>query len=193
MNRQSQRGIALVITLVMLSVVTFMAVVFLAISRRERASVSASADFADAHLMADAALERAKSEVLSRILATTNVGAYDLIISTNLVNPRGFIAGNASLTNVSYWLAPNPAINPPAALKPNLNKANRIQNIANLQYDARPPVFIRTNFVMSASDPRAWDFRFFLDLNRNGLFEDTGAFLDAETRQGTALSGDPQW
>ena len=36
MNRKSQHGVALVITLLMLSVVTFMAVAFLALSRRER-------------------------------------------------------------------------------------------------------------------------------------------------------------
>jgi Tfp pilus assembly protein PilX len=35
-----ERGVVLVITLVMLSVVTFMAITFLAVSRRERAAVS---------------------------------------------------------------------------------------------------------------------------------------------------------
>ena len=39
MKRNQERGVALVITLIMLSLVTFMAVVFLGVSRREKASV----------------------------------------------------------------------------------------------------------------------------------------------------------
>ena len=38
MSRSSQRGVALVITLIMLAVVTVMAVLFLGLSRRERVS-----------------------------------------------------------------------------------------------------------------------------------------------------------
>ena len=49
-------GVALVVTLLMLSVITFMAVAFLAVSRRERASVAGTLNQVDAQAMADAAL-----------------------------------------------------------------------------------------------------------------------------------------
>ncbi|MCI0536297.1 MAG: hypothetical protein L0Z50_13840, partial [Verrucomicrobiales bacterium] len=195
MNRQKQRGVALVITLLMLSVVTFMAVVFLAVSRREKAAVVASSDLTDAKLMADAGLARAQGEVLSHILATTNVGAYDFLVSTNYMGGLGYFRPQAqavvNVTNVGFWLqGQNPDL-----VKPIANKLNRLQAIANLQYDARPPVFIRTNFTMAANNPNAWDFRFFLDLNRNGLFEDTGAgsFSERGRTNAIALVGDPQW
>jgi len=55
MNRPSQRGVALVITLIMLSVITVVAVAFLAISRRERATVTQKANSVDAELAADSA------------------------------------------------------------------------------------------------------------------------------------------
>ncbi len=72
MNRLSphrrQRGVALVITLIMLSVVTITAVAFLALSRRERASVGAAADQADAKSMAETALARAQADIVGRML-----------------------------------------------------------------------------------------------------------------------------
>jgi hypothetical protein len=193
MNLHKQRGVALVITLLMLSVVTFMAVVFLAVSRREKASVVASADFTDAKLMADAALARAQAEVAARILAATNVGAYDFLVSTNYAGSAGFFRQQAqpvvNVNNVGYWLQGQ---NPEVA-KPIANKLTRIQAIANLMYDARPPVFIRTNFTLAANNPNAWDFRFSLDLNRNGLFEDTGLRRIDGTLQTNYFVGDPQW
>ena len=68
-----------------------------------------------------------------------------------------------------------------------------MQNIANLQYDARPPVFISTNL----RDYRTNEFRFCLDFNRNGLFEPTGYRQNKERvslpRRPTIYIGDPQW
>ena len=52
MNRKSQRGVALVLTLIMLAMVTVMAVLFLGTSRRERASVTVNANLTDAKLAA---------------------------------------------------------------------------------------------------------------------------------------------
>jgi Tfp pilus assembly protein PilX len=51
-----QHGIALVITLIMLSVTLIMAVAFLAISNRERGSVTTTTDAAHARQAADSAL-----------------------------------------------------------------------------------------------------------------------------------------
>ncbi len=45
------------------------------------------------------------------------------------------------------------------------------QNIANLYYDPRPPVFVLTN---PAAYPTNYDFRFWVDINRNGRFETNG-------------------
>jgi hypothetical protein len=199
---RQQQGVALVITLLMLSVVTFMAVVFLAVSRREKAAVTASADFIDAGLMADAALARAEAEVVTRILSVTNTGAYDLLVSTNYYSAAGFrlqASAIANTTNVNYWTAaqmpPWNLLGPLGAPKPDLAKLDRIQNIANLQYDPRPPVFIRTNQVLAVNNPRAWDFRFFLDLNRNGMFEASGLVSDLKDPRQTTnyVSGDPEW
>src|SRR5690606_13484724 len=65
--RKSERGIALVITLVMLAIVTMMAIVFLAVSRRERAAVKMAEEMAVASSIAEAALERAKAEAIARM------------------------------------------------------------------------------------------------------------------------------
>ncbi len=81
---------ALVITLIMLSVITFMAVTFLALSRRERGAVATYRDQTIAREAAAAALERAKAELIARILTTTNVSDFGLLVSTNYINPLGF-------------------------------------------------------------------------------------------------------
>lgn len=158
MNRKSQHGVALVITLIMLSMVTLMAVVFLAISRSGKSSVAVTTAQADARLMADAALSRAQAEIGARILTTTNPLNYDLIVSTNYINPFGFRPGISSPTNVSYTY-PNGR---------RLTRSDRLQNLVNLQYDSRPPVYIQTNRNGNT------EFRYYLDLNRNGRFETNG-------------------
>jgi hypothetical protein len=186
MNRPSQRGVALVITLLMLSVVTFMAVVFLSMSRRERLAVTIVADHTDARLMADAALARAQSEVVARILATTNSYSYDFMSSTNFISPAGFRVGVVSPTNVSYFYPNQQPLNAgPAGLN------DWLLNLANMQYDARPPVFIPTN------DLGALDFRFFVDFNRNRRYEPTGLLNEADRGSGRTNTvfavGDAEW
>ena len=193
MNRQSQRGIALVITLVMLSVVTFMAVVFLALSRRERVSVKVSEDQATAKLMAESAIARAQAQAIATIRSHTNLLAYDLFVSTNYINGLGFQSSlGANITNVSYVHGDGSA----------LSRNEMLQNIANLQLDPRVPVFAASN-----NNPNLSDFRFYLDFNRNGLFETNGLLpeLDRtgavikETTGGKSrtvlvpLVGDPEW
>ena len=59
-----ERGVALVITLLMLVIITVMAVAFLLLSQRETASVSALHSTTDAELAADAALEQSKALLL---------------------------------------------------------------------------------------------------------------------------------
>ncbi len=177
----AQRGIALVITLIMLSVTLVMAVAFLALERRERNSVSTATDTTNAKLAADSALAAAQSQIMANVLAT-NVGTYNfgLLISTNYINTNGFdpVLGSNPL-NVNY-----------SHLYGNFNPvvgADLVQNIANLQYLPRVPVFIQTNDLGSN------DFRFYLDLNRNGAFDDTAYVDNSFTNGPTSETGDPQW
>ncbi|MBI2947641.1 MAG: hypothetical protein HYY23_08335, partial [Verrucomicrobia bacterium] len=186
---------ALVITLIMLSLVTLMAVVFLAVSRREKISVTVTNQQTDSRLMAEAGTARAVSETIARILATTNPYSYDLIVSTNFINPNGFQPGSASLANIGYTYANG---------RPLANLDDQLRNLANLQFDPRPPVFVPTNRLGSN------EFRFYLDLNRNGRFETNGLLPMIGNRPGEFVStngfttdpasavwshfvGDPEW
>jgi hypothetical protein len=161
-SRPSQRGVALIITLILLSVVTFMAITFLALSRRERSAVSTVTDTASARLAADAALANAEGQIMANTLSTTNPYNFGLLVSTNYINPLGFNPTlGANLTNVNYY-----DVN--GNFLPSNNIPNFLQLLANLYYSPRPPVFIPTN---SAG---ANDFRFYLDLNRNGRDDPNG-------------------
>jgi len=62
-----------------------------------------------------------------------------------------------------------------------LNLNQQLQNLANLLYDPRPPVFI-TNRLFANSN----EFRFYLDLNRNGAFDPRGLLV--LTNSATSLS-----
>ncbi len=202
MNRYAQRGVALVITLIMLSVVTFMAIAFLALSRRERGSVNVTADQTTASLMADAALARAQAEIVGRLVANSNQSSYELMVSTNFYNPAGFASSRTwafNPYNVNYERLAGPLAQPVYG-----NEESWIQNIANLQYDARPPVFLETNLaprtIAGLSPP---EFRFYWDFNRNGLFETNGWQVEIGTNGQALLTngirvtnffiGDPEW
>jgi len=156
---RSQRGVALVVTLLLLSIITFMTVTFLVVSRSQKGSVVTATDQAIARLAADTALERAKAELLAGIMGSTNEFNYGLLVSTNYINSAGFISGNTSPYNASY--------NYPNGAPLNLN--DFLQNVANLLYNPRPPVFFVTNALT-----RSNEFRFYLDLNRNRLYDPNG-------------------
>lgn len=193
----AQRGVALVMTLVMLSVVTLMAVAFLALSRRERASVSATEDQTTARLMAEAAFARAQSEIAARGFTAGDPRAVGFFVSTNLVDRAGFNPGaGATGANVNYDHRRDGSP---------ITEIDLLRVISNLYLDARPPVFVRGNVTGSPLE-----FRFYLDLNRNGRFETNGflPFMAANNQyltpagQPTAsladalfgnLAGDPEW
>lgn len=156
-NRKSD-GIALVITLVLLSVITFMTVAFLFLSRRERGAVSTVTDSTTAKLAADTAMERAKAELMAPILAMTNDQQFDILVSTNYINRNGFYSGVSGYTNVNYAYANG---NP-------LSGNDVFINLTNLYYNPRPPVYVTTNSAF------AKDFRYYLDLNRNGFDDPNG-------------------
>ncbi|HEV2692364.1 MAG TPA: hypothetical protein VG347_05660, partial [Verrucomicrobiae bacterium] len=181
--RRSRQGMALVITLIMLSVTLIMAIAFLAISRRERISVGTSTDTTVARFATDTGLAAAESQILANIYSTnTAIYNYSLLVSTNYINPFGYVIGSQSPTNVNYDYRSDGQ---------GLNGADFDQNVANLQILPRAPVMI------SASETNG---RFYLDLNRNGAFEDTGNLPFSVGEDGSVLNavfpgaiGDPQW
>ena len=191
-SRQARAGVALVITLIMLSVTLVMAVAFLAVAHRERNAVSTTTDTATARLAADSALAAAQAQVAANILASTNVAAYSygLLVSTNFINALGLDPNSGSPTNVNYdyTLAGIP-----------LTLDQRNQNIADLLFLPRAPVFIKTNQF-----PYGNDFRFYLDLNQNGRDEANNNITNYDTQGNlimaggnnpliTSQPGDPEW
>jgi len=200
----ARRGIALVITLLMLSVVTITAVAFLAVSRRERDSVATYAEQSDARFVAEAGLNHAQARLTSRMAAATNRLAYGgFMVSTNYINPffrlglsyvdtRNF----RSLTNVSYFRTNG---QPLFDLSTDNGRQTYARMLGNLYYDPRPPVFVQTNRNPNLVNGNPWDFRFYLDLNRNGRF-DTNGWQWPRDQVGRIfgqnqefLWGDPEW
>jgi hypothetical protein len=172
-NRKSQSGVALVITLILLSVTLVMALAFLALSGRERGAVTTETDTATARLAADAGRSFAEAQIAANILTSTNPCGFGLLVSTNYINPMGYNPALApNPTNVNYYdLSGNylPAM---------ANPSEFLQALANLSYSPRVPVFIPNPTNSSAP----LDFRFYLDLNRNGQFDANGFEV-----------GDPEW
>jgi len=183
----SRRGVALIITLILLSVVLFMALTFMALSRRERGAVATVTDTASARFAADAALANAEAQIVANVLSATNPYNFGLLVSTNYINPAGFHIGIGNLTNVSYVYANGTPT--PGAL---VNGNDLLQLLANLYYNPRPPVFIPTNNLGSN------DFRYYLDLNRNGRYDTNGWVTNVDNLfNGTGTTnfqvGDPEW
>src|SRR4051794_33324935 len=106
-RRNSQQGVALVVTLILLSVITFMAVTFLVVSRHERERVTTQSSQSDAKFAAEAGLEQAKGLAIATILARTNSFDFGPMVSTNYISPAGFTSGNTQITNVSYAYGPS--------------------------------------------------------------------------------------
>ena len=187
-------SVALVITLLMLSVITFLAVAFLAVSRRDRSAVTASLDVSGSRAMSDAALARAQAEIVAQMMAHLYANNYeylnyDYMVSRNYISPFGFNIGSKDTTNVNYDVLSTGA---------RFNMANFtaawVQNIADLYYDPRPPVFVVTNPVFY---PTNSDFRFWVDVNRNGKFE-TNGYIATMNDNNTHTSsnfwyGEPEW
>jgi hypothetical protein len=189
----SERGIALVITLILLSVTLVMAIAFLAISRREAGSVSTSTDSVTARYAADAALANAQAQIIASVLATADPYSSGLLVSTNFINAYGFKnsgAGIADPTNVNYAYGNGNPLN---------SVADFDQNVANLLYLPRAPVFVPNPTNSSAPS----DFRFYLDLNRNGQFETNGVVTNVDSANKVIFAGgnpvvnnqvgDPEW
>src|SRR5689334_3292361 len=85
-----EAGVALVITLIMIAVITFLAITFLAIARRERGQVVTTTEQNVARFASEAGVNRATAELIARIIAGNDVHKFGLIVSTNYINPIGF-------------------------------------------------------------------------------------------------------
>ena len=122
--------------------------------------------------------------------------ATQLVLDSAMERVRGEIVADV--------LARSNLLGPDFMVSVNLDGRDRASydqsTIASLQFDPRVPVFINTN----RAGPPSNDFRFWLDLNRNGWFEDTGrlpvtnAFGQVELDDRGLIrtnyqAGDPQW
>ncbi|TAK92775.1 MAG: hypothetical protein EPO07_19095, partial [Verrucomicrobia bacterium] len=192
---RSQRGVALIVTLIMLSVITFLAVTFLAVSSRERGAVATAKDQTTAKLASDTATERAKAQIIAGMLATSNYYNFGALVSTNYINWDGFDPAPPAVsdfrTNVNFgYLRSGTA----------LSTAQMQDNLAHLMFDPRPPVFI-VNPVTGVEE-----FRYYRDENRNGRYDTNGnwpVFTDSnfdgreDPLPATPLTnnfvGDPEW
>lgn len=161
-----RNGIALVITLIMLAIITFMAVTFLVLSQRERSSVTTAMDQKIARDASDAGFSRVSAELLTRMILHTNYQDFDLLVSTNYSNPIGFnpvFPAPLNPTNVNYDYLNG------GGHSPLVNPQDREINIASLLFNPRPPVYVVTNTGTGQTE-----FRYYLDLNRNGRFDANG-------------------
>jgi len=188
---RDHRGVALVITLILLAVITFMAVTFLVLSNAEKAAAGTVKDQTVARNANDAAREHFAAHVLAHILVSGNAYNAGLFVSTNFYNAFGFTNGVVDPRNVNFdYYAGSPG----GSLAGN----DRFVNLLNLLYDPRPPVFVVTNRQTGGEE-----FRYYLDINRNGR-PDTNGLLALVNNNGQLLTGpngilsnrfvgDPQW
>jgi hypothetical protein len=189
-----QRGIALVITLILLAVITFMAITFLVVSNAGRQNVNTSTEQIAARSMLDAGFEQANASLIAGMIAYTNP-TLSLMVSTNY-DTHAFVKGNGYFTNVSYTYGNGQPLTP----------RDNLQNLNNMLYLPRVPVFITNALYRSNSFP------FYLDLNRNGRFDTNGwqpvlnpngGYYDLTGKPTTIfnptnvlmanMAGDPEW
>ena len=187
-----ERGIALVITLILLSIITFMTVTFMVISQHAKNQVSATTQQLIAQQAAQAAFDQAEARIMAQMIAQTNGFNFGPVVSTNFQSPSfdpTQLPGTLNVANVNYYdkngvfLLSNtsPAYNDTTAY---------LQMLNNQLVLPRPPVFVVTN---KAFPP---EFRNYLDLNRNGIFDPSGGIPEIDQFGNTnfySVIGDPEW
>lgn len=168
MKRRNQSGVALVTTLIMLSVITFTAVVFLALAMRNKDSVIVYEETTSAKDMNASAMAMAQNDLMAHLLATTNFLGYDMLVSRTY-SPN-------VLTG-----APTPGSEVGSA-------------VTNLIYESRPPVYVQTN----SNPSLPWEYRYWLDLTRDGQFQPSGYLRELDnfgvpTSVTNWIVGEPEW
>ena len=169
-----QSGVALVATLIMLSLVTFMVVAFLGVARRERRAIESISSQGESRNAMEIGLARAQSEVLVRLLSTGDKWNYWLTVPTNYQNYGYAVNGTFSPTNVNHTNALAQGLNP------------WLTNLANLRLDPRAPVFssfYNNTTPFDANANETYQGRYYLDFNRNRMFDYTDRLV----------AGDPHW
>ena len=83
---RANRGVALVITLMMLSLIMVLAITILAIARRERGQLAQVDNYSDAELAAAAGFERCKADMIGQIMYHHDLSGYDLVSSKSVSN-----------------------------------------------------------------------------------------------------------
>ena len=181
-DKRKPQGVALVATLIMLSLVTFMTVAFLGVARRERRGMEVHLSQGDAQNYMHAALSAAQTEIISRMLSPEGRAdrpdpwSYSLMVSTNYMSP-GFTNNWVSSENVNDFWASQFALE-----SGDINFW--LRHLGNLQILPRAPVFDPNytngwnNVIRALSNigPREVESRygrFFLDFNRNRQYEPT--------------------
>ncbi len=221
-EKRKPSGVALVATLIMLSLVTFMTVAFLGVARRERRSMEAHLNQGDARNALDAGLQAAQAELVGRLLSirpddtnglTPDPWGYTLFVSTNYMSRRVLTTGYMSDTNVNDVDGANATRN----IAPGASEL-WLTHLRNLRVKPRAPVF---GPLFTNGYTRVWPYwtntapektsmeemlgRFYLDFNRNGHYEPTFTDVTGELQEGHShwagrvphfeghYVGDPHW
>ena len=116
--RNSQRGVALILTLIMLAIITVVVVVFLATARRNRQSTTLRQHQTDAEFAAEYAFQRAGADIMKDVLRDTNLLAFDFLVSRGanvptVTNRAGTIDVYLDLDRDGIFTDPRHATNAP--------------------------------------------------------------------------------
>ncbi len=77
----SQRGVALILTLIMLAIITIVTVVFLATASRNRQSTTVRIDQTASEFATETAAQHAQGKIIERVMRETNLLAFDFFVS----------------------------------------------------------------------------------------------------------------
>lgn len=181
-SNSSERGVALIITLIFLAIITFMAVTFLVLSRHASEAVTTVTQQAISQQAAQSAVEQAEANIVATMTARGEGFDFGPVISQTYQSATGF-TNNVALNpaNVSYFDTAGNLLD--------YRSTAYLQMLNNLLVKPRPPVVIATN----ANFPP--DFRFYLDLNQNGLFDPSEPItVENQFKQFEPnAAGDPEW
>ena len=140
LRRPSERGVALVVTLILLVVITTLAVAFLSLSHRETIAVSGSGSTITAEYAADAGFNRAIAQSLAQIAFRNTRPGMPYGTNNDLMGPEMMVSVPVDTNRAPSPLFPNGSL-------------GMIRNPS-------PPVIIWTNkTITDPNDPRARDDR----------------------------------
>jgi len=116
-SRQPRQAVALVITLILLSLITFLAVTFLMVARRGSAQAGQTANLTDAEIAAMTGRDRALASIIARMAHDRDLLSMDVQVSANRDTLNSTLPVNRFLTNITALLV-DPVV--PVFVKTNL-------------------------------------------------------------------------